>query len=416
MKLSIASIKTQKSRIANSNELLSTQIMFQAGLLHRYGTGIYGKHNFLARVQYNIEQVIRQVLDKYDCIEVSLPILQSEAMWQSSGRWDSYLSSGELFTTDNNKFCLAPTAEEAMLEFVRNNLNSHKDLPVTLYQIGSKFRNEIRSHGGLLRGKEFTMMDAYSFHSSEESLKEEYEKMKKAYLEIFHKLDLQVVTVAALSGDIGGNHSEEFMVLSEKGQDTILVNEDHTIGFNTEILESDNASDYLKKFSINDLSQLSEKHCIELGHIFQLGQKYSHSMNATFKNASNEDIPFYMGCYGIGTSRLMAAIAETNCDKDGLCWPTEVAPYKVMIIYTHDKKDEAFSLYDEFQYNKIPVIIDDRDGIRVGAKTRDWKLFGIPYLIFVGKNFDENVLEIEIRKDGSKKRVHAYKLFNSLKN
>lgn len=414
MKLSKSGIKTQKNRIKNG-DLLSTQVLIQSGLLHRYGAGVYGKHQFLVKAQAKIENVIREVLDKNDCIEVSLPILQSREIWEQSGRWEAYASSGEFFTTDNDNFCLAPTAEEAMLELVRNNLRSYKDLPVTLYQIGSKFRNEMRSHGGLLRSKEFTMMDAYSFHDSEESLKLEYKKMKMAYLQIFNRLELDVIPVAAFSGSIGGNYSEEFMILAGKGQDTILVNEDHSLGFNSEILELANASDYLKNFGITNLSELTEKHCIEVGHIFQLGQKYSTSMGATLKNASNQDIPFFMGCYGIGTSRLLAAICETNCDEEGLCFPIEIVPYMVMIVYTHDKEESAFSLYNELQSLNIPVVIDDRNDLRVGAKIKDWKLWGIPFLLFVGKNFDEHAIELESRKYGSKlllSKSELVKFFN----
>ena len=189
MRLSRAAILTSKERV-NSDESLSQQIFFQGNLLKRYGAGIYGKHNLLVRVQATIENVIRDVLDKYDCVEVSLPLLQPQAIWEASGRWDTYNDSGNMFYCNmpNGIFCLAPTAEEAIFEFVRDTLKSYKDLPVTLYQIGPKFRNELRARGGLLRTKEFTMMDGYSFHTSEEDLKREYENLKKAYLEIFEKL------------------------------------------------------------------------------------------------------------------------------------------------------------------------------------------------------------------------------------
>lgn len=417
MRLSRAALLTSKER-TTSDETLSQQIFFQSSLLKRYGAGIYGKHNFLVKAQANIENIIRKVLDKYDCVEVSLPLLQPQSIWVTSGRWDTYYSSGQMFYCEmpNGTFCMAPTAEEAVFEFVRDNLKSYKDLPVNVYQIGTKFRNELRARGGLLRSKEFTMMDAYSFHSSEEDLKREYANMRAAYLEIFQKLGLDVIPVSALNGDMGGKLSEEFMFLSDAGEDTILVNEDNTLAFNTELLDMENHLEYLKaNYGISDISSFKEKHCIELGHIFQLGQKYSETMQGTFKASNNSDIPYYMGCYGIGISRTLAAICEQNCDKDGLVWPKEIAPYQLTIVYTHNKKDEAFELYDYLENSGVKTIIDDRDTLRVGAKIKDWKLFGIPYLIVIGDKNATNTFEVENRKNGSKVNLKKSELVQFLK-
>lgn len=417
MRLSRAALLTSKER-TNSEETLSQQIFFQSSLLKRYGAGIYGKHNFLVRAQTNIENIIRRVLDKYDCVEVSLPLLQPQSIWLTSGRWDTYYSSGQMFYCEmpNGTFCMAPTAEEAVFEFVRDNLKSYKDLPVNVYQIGTKFRNELRARGGLLRSKEFTMMDAYSFHSSEEDLKREYANMRAAYLEIFQKLGLDVIPVSALNGDMGGKLSEEFMFLSDAGEDTILVNEDNTLAFNTELLDMENHLEYLTaNYGISDISSFKERHCIELGHIFQLGQKYSETMKGTFKSSNNSDIPYYMGCYGIGISRTLAAICEQNCDKDGLVWNKEIAPYQLTIVYTHNKKDEAFKLYDYLEKSGVNTIIDDRDALRVGAKIKDWKLFGIPYLIVIGDKNVTNTFEVENRQNGSKVNLTKSELVQFLK-
>ena len=207
MRLSRGNFTTTRERM--SNESLSQQLLFQSGQLKRYSTGIYGKNNILVKAQANIEETIRNVLEKYDCIEIVLPLLQPQSIWLESGRWDKYNNSGQMFYCNmpNGTFCMAPTAEEAVLSFVRDNVNSYKQLPINVYQIGAKFRNELRSRGGLLRSKEFTMMDAYSFHESHEDLTKEYFKMRQAYLEIFCRLGLKVIPVKALSGDIGGNYS-----------------------------------------------------------------------------------------------------------------------------------------------------------------------------------------------------------------
>lgn len=409
MRMSRAAIHTEKNR-STSEEMLSQQILLQSGQLNRYGAGIYGKNHFLIRMQQKIENVIREVLDGFDCIEVSLPILHPQSIWEASGRWNRYVDSGQLFycETSGGNFCMAPTAEEAVVEFARNYLKSYKDLPANLYQIGPKFRNELRSRGGLLRGKEFTMMDAYSFHSSEASLKQEYFKMRSAYMQIFKKLGLKALPVGALSGDIGGNFSEEFMFPSEKGEDSILVNSLQSLGFNSEVLSMEDSSSYLRNFGITDSEELEEIRAIELGHIFQLGQKYSAAMKATFKDQYNNDIPYYMGCYGIGTSRVLAAICEANCDEEGLCLPEKLSPYQLMIIYKHDKKTEAFNLYYRLSLSGISVVIDDRNKMGIGAKIKDWKLFGLPYMLIVGDHATSNHLEIESRKDGSKMAFDSF--------
>lgn len=405
MKLSRGNFFTSRERV--SNETLSQQILLQGGQIKRYATGIYAKNNFLVKAQANIENIIRQVLEKYDCIEVALPLLQPQAIWESSGRWEVYNKSGQMFFCDmpNGTFCMAPTAEEAVLEFVRTAVKSHKDLPINIYQIGSKFRNELRSRGGLLRSKEFTMMDAYSFHSSQESLSKEYDNMRSAYLEIFSQLGLRVIPVKALNGDMGGNYSEEFMCIADSGEDTILVNDDFSMAFNTELLEMENAEEYLyANYGIDiNIHTLHEKHCIELGHIFQLGQKYSKAMNGTFINSDGKEVPYFMGCYGIGVSRTLAAICETNCDENGIIWPVNITPYTAYIVYTDKQYETANSLYFSLLSKGIKVILDDRNKVSFGAKIKDSKLWGIPYLIIIGNSYkNDNIFEVENRLTSKK--------------
>ncbi len=216
--------------------------------------------------------------------------------------------------TIGKDYCLAPTAEEAIVAFARTKIKSHKDLPVILYQIGEKYRNEIRNRGFLLRGKSFPMMDAYSFARSEEDTIKIYEIMRRAYLSLFRRIGLDIIPVAADSGAIGGKKSEEFMMLSDLGEDTILYDEETGLGFNTEIQEKEDYETYLKEeYGISDLSKLKPRRTIELGHIFQLGTKYSESMNnATFTDENSEEIPYCMGCYGIGVSRTVATIYEKS--------------------------------------------------------------------------------------------------------
>ena len=408
MRLSRGNFTTTRERV--SNEILSQQILLQSGQLKRYATGIYGKNNLLVKAQANIENVIREVLEKYDCVEIVLPLLQPKSLWVESQRWDNYNASGQMFYCDmpNGTFCMAPTAEEAVLAFVKGNVTSYKQLPINVYQIGSKFRNELRSRGGLLRSKEFTMMDAYSFHESQEDLAREYENMRKAYLEIFDRLHLKVIPVKALSGDIGGNYSEEFMCIADSGEDTILVNNDFSMAFNTEILELEDATEFLmQNYGITvNLDELHEEHCIELGHIFQLGQKYSQTMKGMFVGRNGKSQYYHMGCYGIGVSRTLAAICEINCDKEGFKWPVSMAPYTFYIVSNENQRNIAEELYQKLLIANQQVILDDRKNVTFGAKLKDAKLFGIPYLVIIGNSYDgDNVYEIEERLTGKKSKV-----------
>lgn len=408
MRLSRGNFTTTRERV--SNEILSQQILLQSGQLKRYATGIYGKNNLLVKAQANIENVIREVLEKYDCVEIVLPLLQPKSLWVESQRWDNYNASGQMFYCDmpNGTFCMAPTAEEAVLAFVKGNVTSYKQLPINVYQIGAKFRNELRSRGGLLRSKEFTMMDAYSFHESQEDLAREYENMRKAYLEIFDRLHLKVIPVKALSGDIGGNYSEEFMCIADSGEDTILVNNDFSMAFNTEILELENAAEFLMQnygIAVN-LDELHEAHCIELGHIFQLGQKYSQTMKGMFVGRNGKNQYYHMGCYGIGVSRTLAAICEINCDNDGFTWPVSMAPYTFYIVSNEHQANVAEELYQKLLKCDQKVILDDRKNVTFGAKLKDAKLFGIPYLVIVGNSYSgDNVYEVEERLTGRKSNM-----------
>lgn len=405
MRLSRGNFNTTRERV--SSETLSQQVLLQSGQVKRYATGIYGKNHFLVKAQEKVEEVIRTVLESYECIEVALPILQPKSIWEESKRWEAYNSSGQMFCTimSNGTFCMAPTAEEAVVEFVKNSVSTYKQLPINIFQIGPKFRNELRSRGGLLRSKEFTMMDAYSFDASQIELVKEYEKMRDAYLEIFDKLGLKVIPVKALNGDMGGNCSEEFMCLSDIGEDTILVNEDFSIGINVEVLEGKNVTEILNKTygtTIN-LAEFHKEHCIELGHIFQLGQKYSKEMKAMFNGKCGEREYFYMGCYGIGVSRVLATICERNCDEQGMKWPVNLAPYTFYIVSTEKQQTEAEALYKKLCKEGIKVVIDDRRNMSFGAKIKDAKLFGMPYLVIIGNSYSGNfTYEVEERRTGKK--------------
>lgn len=426
MKLSKTGLGTIK--LNNIDEMYPGQsILLQSGQLVQYGAGLFAYNNIPLLVKRNLETIIQQTLNKYDCIEVLLPTLQPESMWKDSGRYDTYVNDGTMLTVDSNKgrFCLAPTAEEAMLEFAREKLKTYKNLPATFYQIGEKFRNEIRTRGYLLRGKAFPMLDAYSFDKDEEGMIKSYETIKKAFLEIFEQIGLPVMPIAADNGAIGGKKSEEFMMISQMGEDKILIDQNTGIGLNTEILEREDYKQYLEKeYGITDISSLKEVRTVELGHIFQIGLKYSEMMKGTFINNEGKQCLYYMGCYGIGVSRTVATIYEANVIKDkdgvpcGLVLPKAIAPYKLQIIPKVEdsaKMELANKIYDLLKAQGIECILDDRENISIGAKIRDSRVLGTPYVLVLGDRVKDGVLEVEDMKAGEKAELEISTLGEFLK-
>ena len=417
------------TKLNNIDEMYPGQsILLQTGQMVQYGAGIFGYNNVPLLVKRNLEKIIQETLNKHDCIEVLLPILQPEKLWKDSGRYDHYVDDGTMLVVESNKgnFCLAPTAEEAMMEFAREKLKSYKNLPVTYYQIGEKVRNEIRTRGYLLRGKQFPMLDAYSFDKDENGMAESYENLRNAFLEIFEKIGMKVIPIVADNGAMGGKRSEEFMIISEQGEDTILYDETTGIGLNTEILEKENYQEYLKEeYGIEDISNFKEIRTMELGHIFQLGTKYSETMNGYFTDSEGQQSPYYMGCYGIGVSRTVAALYEQNLIKDkndipcGFALPRAVAPYAIQIIPKVESEEKfafAMNLYNKLQEAGINVIIDDREKVTMGAKIKDSKILGTPFITVIGDRQEGEIISLEDARTGGTTSVTAEELINILKS
>ena len=415
-------------KLNNLDEMYPGQsILLQTGQLVQYGAGIFGYSTVPLLLRRKIEQIIVETLNKYGCIEVLLPTLQPDIIWKNSGRYDTYVNDGTMLITESNKgtFCLAPTGEEAMLEFAREKLKSYKNLPVTYYQIGEKYRNEIRTRGYLLRGKAFPMLDAYSFDIDEKGMTKSYENVRNAFLEIFKKIGLDVIPIVADNGAMGGKKSEEFMLISDQGEDKILYNKETGIGLNTEILEKENYKEYLKEeYGIDSIEGFEEIRTMELGHIFQLGTRYSEMMNGKFTDKDGKDTLYYMGCYGIGVSRTLAALYEECLLKDknekpcGFYLPEKIAPFKVQIIPKMDDEEKvkiAEEIYDVLNKEGIQAILDDRENINIGSKIKDSKVLGTPNILVIGDKTDGNVLELENNKTGEKLEVTRDDLVRVLK-
>jgi len=391
-------------------------MLLQTGQLEQYTSGVFAYGHIPYLVKKNIDNVISKILTKYGCSELSLPLLQPEKIWQESGRLEHYVAEGVMFQTKtkNGNYCLAPTAEEAIVNYAKSRLTTYKQLPATYFQIGQKFRNEIRSRGYLLRGKAFDMMDAYSFGKDKQDLDIQYERIKQAYLEIFNELGLEVQPVGADSGSIGGSKSEEFMYFSEIGEDTILFDSESGRAFNSELLERDDYQEYLlRTYGIENTKSLVKRRAIELGHIFQLGDKYSKSMNGVFIDKDGKVCNYVMGCYGIGVSRTLALLYENSIilkdgKFDGISLPLNIAPYLIYVIPKLDdasKESIASKIYSELLSNDIPVLYDDRTELSIGAKIKDSRIVGTPYTVVFGKSLDNGIVEIENNRTGEKREI-----------
>ncbi len=398
-------------------------ILMKLGELYQYESGIYGYGNLWTKLERIVENIIIEELDKAGCIELEFPKLQPKKIWLESGRWDTYTKEGDImFTLSNNlgEYGLAPTAEECATIFGANRLTSYKNLPAIYYQIGEKFRKEIRTRGYLFRPRTFVMMDAYSFDKTEEDMQNTYNLMHQVYLNIFNRLGIKIIPTISDNGVIGGKVAEEFQAITSLGEDKILYDKKRNIGINKEILEMGNKDEYLKQLGVSNISNLKEYSTVELGNNFQLGTKYSDSMGLYYVDENNENKPYYMGCYGIGLGRIIACLIENNViienDKiKGFVLPFNIAPYKVQIIYNENNKEEGEKLYNYLLQNNINAIIDDRENLTIGNRINDVYVLGTPKLIVLGNKFDGINYEIEDIKTKEKTMVKYEGILNILK-
>ncbi|TWT28190.1 proline--tRNA ligase [Planomicrobium sp. CPCC 101110] len=547
MKQSATFIPTLRETPADA-EVKSHQLLLRAGFIRQNTSGIYSFLPLGKRVLQKVETVIREEMEAVNSVEVFLPAMQQAELWQETGRWYSYGDElMRLKDRNGREFALGATHEEVITSLLRDEIKSYKKLPLNLFQIQSKFRDEKRPRFGLLRGREFLMKDAYSFHATPESLDETYNDMMQAYTNIFTRLGLNFRAVIADSGAIGGKDNHEFMVLSEIGEDTIAYSDASPYAANIEMAAVNTeypapsetpkemekvetpghktiaqvaeflgtAADQCIKTLVfkadeelvvvlsrgdHDINEVKVKHAtgakmvelatpeevkellacdigsigpvnlppsirvfadhaintiangvaganeegfhfvnvtpgqdfsveayadlrfvqegdpspdgegtirfakgIEVGHIFKLGTRYSEDMKATFLNDQGRAMPYIMGCYGIGVSRVMAAVAEQFQDDNGFTWPDAIAPYEVHIVPVNMKdetqRELGQDLYKLLQSNRYEVLLDDRTE-RAGVKFADADLIGLPLRITVGKKAAEGILEVKNRKTG----------------
>ena len=388
-------------------EIISHKLMLRSGMIRRVTSGIYTWLPLGLRVLRKVENIVREEMNASGAQEVLMPMVQPRELWEETHRWEK-MGPELLRIQDRHErdFCLGPTHEEVITDLIRNNIKSYKELPLNLYQIQTKFRDEVRPRYGVMRGREFLMKDSYSFNLNEESLAESYLLMKNTYKKIIDRLGLKFKIVKADSGAIGGDTSEEFHILAENGEDTIAVSDSSDFAINTELLlkEGEDLKSLQGKPSPDGEGVIEIKKGIEIGHIFQLGRVYADAMNANVLDQEGKARSLFMGCYGIGVSRLVAAAIEQNNDDKGIIWPDAIAPYEVNIVAIGFDKDKeiakaAIDLYNQLLSMGYEVMLDDRkDGY--GTKMKDAELIGIPINVIVGKQYLQNN-EIELKhRDG----------------
>ena len=423
MKASHLILGTQRENPADA-EIISHQLMIRAGLVRQVSSGIYNWLPIGKKVLQKVENIIRKEMNIAGAQEILMPMVQPASLWEESGRIDQYGQELLVFLDRHeNKFCLGPTHEEIITDLCKNLLTSYKQLPVTLYQIQTKFRDEIRPRFGVMRSREFLMKDAYSFDLDKESLDQSYSVMKEAYIKIFDSLGLDYRIVKADSGAIGGSDSEEFHVLADSGEDLLAFSDKSEYAINAELLTElqDGQDPYSLegKPSPDGKGLLKLKKGIEVGHIFKLGRKYSEILNLRIQGENN-DIHPEMGCYGIGASRIVAAAIEQNHDEKGIIWPKALAPFEVALVEVNPKKkdeikEKSSEIYNLLKGNDIDVLWDDREK-RPGVKFTDMEVTGIPLTIIIGeRTLETGEIEIKKRQDEKPQLVSHQNLISTVK-
>mgnify|MGYP003332267375 FL=1 len=390
-------------------EVISHQLLLRSGMIRKVASGIYNWLPLGFKTLKLVENIVREEMANTESQEIFMPMVQPRDLWEDSKRWDKFGPELLRFKDRHERdFCLGPTHEEIITDLIRNNLSSYKELPLSLFQIQTKFRDEIRPRYGIMRGREFLMKDAYSFHLDQECLNDTYQTIREAYKAVFNRLGLDYKIVKADSGAIGGEISEEFHVLAESGEDTLAFSEESEIAINAELLINENESiDSLQGKTFPDSQEeIKLAKGIEVGHIFQLGNVYSSAMNATVLDENGNRQALQMGCYGIGVSRIVAAAIEQNHDDKGIIWPKNIAPIQISILpIFKESSDKTFifaeKLYKDLSKLGLRVMLDDRQE-RFGKKITESELVGSSYAVVIGKSYIENKTIELISRNGDK--------------
>lgn len=383
-----------KKEAPKEAESANHKLLVRAGFIDQLMAGSWTLLPMGWRVVNKINDIIREEMNAIGGQEMLMPLLHPKSIWNETGRWDKADEiMYKLKDTRKREFVLSFTHEEIVMDLVRKHVNSHKDLPMAIYHFSTKFRNELRARGGILRGREFMMKDLYSMHTSEEDLMKFYEDAKGAYSKVFERLGFDYKIIEAAGGVFTDKNTHEFQVPNAGGEDTIYYCDECNWGMNKEIHEAEKGDTCPKckaKIKI-------DKNAVELGNIFPLGTWYSERMRAYFMDEKGRKKPIWFGSYGIGSTRVLGALAEINNDEKGLIWLSQVAPFAVHLIELPGSKN-AKEIYNKLTDSGVEILWDDRD-TSAGEKFSDSDLIGIPFRFVVS---DKTEGKIEVKKRSKK--------------
>lgn len=405
--------KTKKEEIKKF-EAVNQSLLIKAGFIDQVASGIYTILPLGKKVIEKIEKIIREEHEKIGAQEVTMPLLHPKIYWEQTKRWEEV---DVLFKTKSRfgqDYALAPTHEEIVTPLAKKFINSYRDLPVALYHITTKFRDEPRPKSGILRGREFIMKDLYSFHATHEDLQNYYQQVINAYLRIFTRIGFKDIKITEASGGtFTKKYSHEFNVLTPAGEVNLLYCNKCQYAQNEEISQLKKASPCPKCRQ----GRIEWGKAIEIGNIFDLGTRFSEAFNLTFIDKDGQKKYVYMGCYGIGVTRILGALVEVYHDEKGIIWPKTVAPFSLHLVGLDLKdkqvKNRAFRLYKKLQQKKIEVLFDDRLDASAGEKLNDADLIGIPVRAIISKKTGEKI-EIKRREEKGSFLIEENKIFQYL--
>lgn len=394
--------KTTK-QVPKDEASVNAKLLIQAGFVRKELAGVYNYLPLGQRVLAKISNIVREEMNAAGGQEILLSALQNKQNWEKTGRWKSFDVLFKIESQWKSEYALGPTHEEVLVPLVAEIVSSYRDLPIYVYQIQTKFRDEARAKAGLLRGREFIMKDLYSFHTSEEDMMKYYDVMRAAYKKVFERCGLKAIEAKAGGGTFS-EYSHEYQVICESGEDEIIYCPGGDYAENVE-------TSPVKEGKQCDLGHgpLKKVKTIEVGNIFPLKDKFSKAFDLKFKDKDGSEKYAIMGCYGIGISRLMGTIVEVMHDDAGVMWPKSVSPYQVHLIALDDQGEEV---YKTLESAGVEVLFDDREDVSAGAKFADADLVGIPVRFVVSKKVGDGKVEL---KERGKKDLEVISLEQAIK-
>ncbi len=393
----------------------NADLLIRGGFIHKELAGAYAYMPLGLRVLKRIEQVIREEMNLIGGQEIEMTALQDKSTWEKSGRWDDEVLDVWFKTNlkSGGEIGLATTHEEPLTALLSEYVSSYRDLPFSVYQFQTKFRNELRAKSGIMRGREFLMKDLYSFSRNAEEHESFYEKVKAAYFKVFERVGLGENTYLTFaSGGSFSKYSHEFQTVTDAGEDIVYLSKEKNLAINKEVF----SDEVLDSLGVSK-NEVVEQKAVEIGNIFTLGTKYSEPLGLNFTDENGEKKPVVMGSYGIGLGRVMGTVVETLSDTNGIVWPKEIAPFQVhLITLGTNTKEWSEEIYSTLEKEGIETLFDDRD-MRAGEKFADSDLIGIPTRVIIGdKSLESKMLEIKDRKTGEVKHMNLEDLIVEIKN